>query len=91
MGIKIKGKNKANQNMSSSKALRSQFYHQTQPCMCIVNAKLTFTYLTEINTYGIKHEHVNAYTWHQNKENTKQTLILTCEGKQAIKHVKQKL
>ena len=51
----------------------------------------TFTYFAVISIYDIMHEHVNACTWYQNKENTKQTLILTCEGQQTIKHVKKKL
>ena len=29
----------------------------------------------QLNAYGIMHEHMNAWSWHWNKANTKQTLI----------------
>ena len=46
--------------------------------------------LQQLSTYGIMHEHMNTWSWHWNKENTKQTLILTCDSKQVIKHLKRR-
>ena len=36
------------------------------------------------------HEHVSTWSWYWNKDNTKQTLILTCEDKHLIKSCETK-